>query len=132
MINFDKLVSIVTICSGVSKNDFFSSSRSRPIVLARHLFFYIARYKLGHKLVPIAKFVGRDHATVMHGIDTVANLLDINDSQAQTIYLRIIEAITREYSQPAQLVVNCPNSYTAQEIAVMLTRDYNCKVQPAS
>lgn len=131
MINFDKLVNIVCICSGIQKNDFFSSSRSRPIVLARHLFFYIARFKLGHKLVPIAKYVKRDHATVMHGIDTISNLLAVNDSQTQSIYLKIIEAITKEYDQPAQLVIHCPNSYTAQELAVMLARDYNCKVLPS-
>jgi hypothetical protein len=131
MIKLENLVSIVCICCGISKDNFFSSSRARPFVLARHLFFYIARYKLGHKLMTIAQYIGRDHATVMHGIDTVNNLLAVNDSQVQPIYLKIVEALTKEYEQPAQLVINCPNAYTAQEIAVMLARDYNCRVQPS-
>jgi chromosomal replication initiation ATPase DnaA len=131
MIKFESLVNIVCICCGISKDNFFSSSRARPFVLARHLFFYIARYKLGHKLMTIAQYIGRDHATVMHGIDTVNNLLAVNDSQVQPIYLKIVEALTKEYEQPAQLVINCPNAYTAQEIAVMLARDYNCRVQPS-
>ena len=80
--------------------------------------------------MPIAQYIGRDHATVMHGIDTISNLLAVNDSQVQPIYLKIVEALTKEYEQPAQLVINCPNAYTAQEIAVMLARDYNCRVQP--
>lgn len=76
----------------------------------------------------IANYIDRDHATVMHGIDTVKNLLAVNDIQAQAIYLKIIEAITKEYEQPTKIVINCPNAYTAQEIAVMLARDYNCEV----
>ncbi len=129
MIKFDNLVNIVCICCGISKDNFFSSSRARPFVLARHLFFYIARYKLGHKLMPIANYIGRDHATVMHGIDTVSNLLAVNDSQVQSIYLKIIDALTKEYEQPTQLLINCPSAYTAQEIAVLLARDYNCTAQ---
>jgi len=78
----------------------------------------------------IAQYIGRDHATVMHGIDTVNNLLAVNDSQVQPIYLKIVEALTKEYEQPAQLMIQCPNAYTAQEIAVMLARDYNCRVFP--
>lgn len=128
MIKFESLVNIVCICCGISKENFFSSSRARSFVLARHLFFYIARYKLGHKLVPIAQYIGRDHATVMHGIDTISNLLAVNDSQVQPIYLKVIEALAKEYEQPAQLIIQCPNAYTAQEIAVMLARDYNCKI----
>jgi len=131
MIKFDSLVNIVCICCGISKDNFFSSSRARPFVLARHLFFYIARYKLGHKLMTIANYAGRDHATVMHGIDTISNLLAVNDAQVQPIYLKIVEALTKEYEQPAQIIINCPNAYTAQEIAVMLARDYNCKVEPS-
>lgn len=130
MIKFDNLVNIVCICCNISKDNFFSSSRARPFVLARHLFFYIARYKLGHKLVPIANYIGRDHATVMHGIETVSNLLAVNDSQVQSIYLKVIDALTKEYEHPAQLMIQCPNAYTAQEIAVMLARDYNCRVLP--
>jgi len=128
MIKFDNLVNIVCVCCGISKENFFSKSRARVFVLARHMFFYIARHKLGHKLVVIANYIGRDHATVMHGIDTVKNLLAVNDTQAQAIYLKIIEAITKEYEQPTKIVINCPNAYTAQEIAVMLSRDYNCEV----
>lgn len=131
MIKFDNLVNIVCICCGISKDNFFSSSRARPFVLARHLFFYIARYKLGHKLVPIANYIGRDHATVMHGIQTISNLLAVNDSQVQSIYLKVIDALAKEYEQPAQLTIHCPNAYTAQEIAVMLARDYNCRVMPS-
>lgn len=130
MIKFDNLVNIVCICCNISKDNFFSSSRARPFVLARHLFFYIARYKLGHKLVPIASYIGRDHATVMHGIETISNLLAVNDSQVQSIYLKVIDALAKEYEQPAQLTIHCPNAYTAQEIAVMLARDYNCRVMP--
>ena len=129
MIKFDNLVNIVCICCGISKENFFSKSRARPFVIARHLFFYIARYKLGHKLKIIAKYVKRDHATVMHGIDTINNLLAVNDDQIQSIYLKIIEAITKEYEPPTQFVVTCQNAFTAQEIAVMLARDYNCIVK---
>ena len=128
MIKSEKLLSIVLIICGVSREAFYSDKRGRQLVLARHLFCYISRVKLGLKLVVIANFIQRDHTSVMHGIKTIENLLSVNDMEAQNLYLSIIEAISKECKSPASFTVECPNGYTAQELCTMLERDYNCKI----
>jgi chromosomal replication initiation ATPase DnaA len=128
MINNEKLLSIILVVCGVSKDAFYSDKRGRQLVLARHLYCYISRVKLGLKLVVIASFIKRDHTSVMHGIKTITNLLSVNDQEVQNLYLSIIEAISKEYKSPASFTVECPNGYTAQELCTMLERDYNCKI----
>ena len=128
MINNNKLLNIVLVICGVSKEQFYSEKRGRTLVLARHLFCYISRAKLGHKLVPIAQFIKRDHTTVIHGINTIENLLSVNDEQVQTLYLSIIEAITREYELPIRLDITARNKQEADEIRAYIEEKYKCPI----
>lgn len=128
MINNNKLLNIILVVCGVTREQFYSEKRGRPLVLARHLFCYISRVKLGHKLVPIAQFIKRDHTTVIHGITTIQNLLSINDEQVQTLYLSIIDAITKEYELPIRLDITAKNKAEADEIRAYIEERYKCPV----
>ena len=128
MINNNKLLNIVLVICGVTREQFYSEKRGRSLVLARHLFCYISRTKLGHKLVPIAQFIKRDHTTVIHGINTIENLLSVNDEQVQTLYLSIIEAITREYELPIRLDITARNKQEADEIRAYIEEKYKCPI----
>lgn len=63
---------------------------SEPAVLrdARRLMYWIALHAAGHSSVAVAKAVGRDHASVLHGAKT----LDIVAQRASI--LAVIEAMT--------------------------------------
>ena len=128
MINNNKLLNIILVVCGVSKEHFYSDKRGRRLVIARHLFCYIARVKLGSKLVAIAQFIDRDHTTVMHGIKTVENLLSINDNEVQSLYLAVIEAITKEYELPIRLDITAKNKQEADEIKAYIEDKYKCQV----
>ena len=70
---------INTVCEemGTSRSDFFTSSRKRNVVQARQLSMYFAKKYTKASLNVIGEQCGgKDHATVIHSLKTVANLLD--------------------------------------------------------
>ena len=55
--------------------------RNKPIVMARQLAMYIMRFDLKLPLTEIGgTFGGRDHTTVMHGVDKMTEMLTDSDS----------------------------------------------------
>ena len=54
-------------------------SRTNELVELRHMYFHLAR-NMGYKLTAIAHSLGKlDHTTVMHGLRTFANLMDVDE-----------------------------------------------------
>lgn len=128
MINQEKLLNIILIITGVSKDQFYSEKRGRQLVLARHLFCYISRVKLGHKLVYIGQFIKRDHTTVIHGIETISNLLSVNDTQCQSLFISVIDAITKEYELPVRIDITAKNKDEAEKIKKYIISNFECDV----
>ena len=60
---------LLDICSFALKVDLKVNSRKRRVVLGRYIFYVLAKKYTTHTLVSIGKMVGRDHATVLHGIE---------------------------------------------------------------
>lgn len=78
---------INTVCEEMdtSQADFFTKSRKRNIVQARQLSMYFSKKYTKASLVTIGEQCGgKDHATVIHALKTVANLLD-TDRQFRAI-----------------------------------------------
>lgn len=60
----------------LTADDLTSKSRSRPLTTARHVAMYLMRESTGLSLVKIGEvFGGRDHSTVLHGINKVEALM---------------------------------------------------------
>lgn len=62
-----------------------SKFRRSMIVAFRFIFFKIAR-EMCYPLVPIAKFLGYNHATVLHAVKTINNYIDTRDVTITTYY----------------------------------------------
>lgn len=80
-IDFKKRVTpdeiIEKICShySIGKRALMGKGRSRPISYPRQILMYILRKDLGLPYEEVGRLVGgRDHTTVMHGVDKIANL----------------------------------------------------------
>ncbi|HEY7667462.1 MAG TPA: chromosomal replication initiator protein DnaA [Actinomycetota bacterium] len=64
----------------LSTADLMSKSRSRPLTQARHIAMYLTRECTGLSLVKIGEiFGGRDHTTVLHGINKVEDEMRARD-----------------------------------------------------
>jgi chromosomal replication initiation ATPase DnaA len=68
------------VCSvtEIIPHDILAQNRQRHISIARHLFSYVAYTHYGYTLMAIARFLNKDHSTVIHSIHTYQNYLDCN------------------------------------------------------
>ncbi len=75
----------------LSVGDLVSKSRSRPLTQARHIAMYLVRECTGLSLVKIGEiFGGRDHTTVLHGINKVEG-----EMRARDTTFRQVQDLTR-------------------------------------
>jgi chromosomal replication initiator protein len=75
----------------LSTGDLMSKSRSRPLTQARHIAMYLTRECTGLSLVKIGEiFGGRDHTTVLHGINKVEE-----EMRARDATFRQVQDLTR-------------------------------------
>ncbi len=75
----------------LSTGDLMSKSRSRPLTQARHIAMYLVRECTGLSLVKIGEiFGGRDHTTVLHGINKVEG-----EMRARDATFRQVQDLTR-------------------------------------
>jgi chromosomal replication initiator protein len=75
----------------LSTGDLMSKSRSRPLTQARHIAMYLTRECTGLSLVKIGEmFGGRDHTTVLHGINKVED-----EMRARDATFRQVQDLTR-------------------------------------
>ena len=79
------IINVVCEEMGTSQADFFTSTRKRNVVQARQLSMHFAKKYTKASLNVIGEQCGgKDHATVIHSLKTVANLLD-TDKQFRAI-----------------------------------------------
>ncbi|MBQ7532652.1 MAG: chromosomal replication initiator protein DnaA [Bacteroidales bacterium] len=85
------IISIVCEEMGTSQADFFTSTRKRNVVQARQLSMYFAKKYTKASLNIIGEQCGgKDHATVIHSLKTVTNLLE-TDKQFRAVADKIEE-----------------------------------------
>lgn len=75
-ITAEDICRIVYTFFNVTEEDFFSKKRSREIVQARQVSMYLCKKHTNLSLKSIGEALMRDHATVVHAIKTVSNLLE--------------------------------------------------------
>ena len=57
-----------------------SPTRLKNIALPRQILMYLLRTELGIPLMEVGELLGgRDHTTIIHGVEKITNLLSINE-----------------------------------------------------
>jgi chromosomal replication initiator protein len=75
-----QVISVVASTFGVSVEEITGKCRSREFALPRHIAMYLLRQEINISLPQIGQqFGGRDHTTVMHACDKVADLIERDD-----------------------------------------------------
>lgn len=92
-IYIDHIIKCVLTYTGFPLHKIVVKSRERELVYARQLCFYFLRQKTTLSLKTIgAMFGGRDHTTVIHGNETIMDLL-FSDSRVKEDVNRINERL---------------------------------------
>jgi chromosomal replication initiator protein len=72
----DKVIEAVCKHYSVSKRSILGKERSRMIAFPRQILMYILRVEMQIPYEELGQILGgRDHSTIMHGVDKITNLL---------------------------------------------------------
>ena len=75
-----ELLDVVAQCFGIKPTAMRGPKRDRPIARPRQVFMYLCRTELGLTLNDIGSTIGgRDHTTIMHGVETITRELSTNE-----------------------------------------------------
>lgn len=116
MLTTKNLLSVISFVSGQPENEILGRSRSRSLVLSRHVYYYIARKKMGLKLKQISAFMERDHTTVIHGLNKISDMIFIKDEITMEFIAQVNNCITEKYLIPTRLMVSIPHDVNHETI----------------
>lgn len=92
-VTLNKIAESVASFYSITVDDLLKQSRRKEFVKPRQTAMYLARKELGSSFPSIGEFFGgRDHTTVMHGVEKVENAVKANDGIKQEVEL-ILEKI---------------------------------------
>lgn len=95
----DEIIEVVGSIFGADPEAILSRNRSKAVALARQVVMYLLRTEENYSYPQIGEFIGgRDHSTIIHGIDKITGLL-ARDLRFQKQFERVF---TRLYGTDAK------------------------------
>lgn len=128
MLTRENLLSVVSFVSGLPEDEIKGQNRARGLVLCRHVYYYIARKKMGLKLVDIGALFGSDHTTVIHGINKITDMLSIEDEITCQFIDQVNLCIKEKYLIPTRLIVSIPSDIYADGVIYYL-KEIGCDIE---
>ena len=92
----DLIVQIVADQYAISISDIKSKIKSKNIAYPRQIVMYLCNKLIGMTSSEIGRFLSRDHATVIHGIDKVAEDLQDEKNTGKNALTNRIEVIKKK------------------------------------
>lgn len=79
-IDIQDFLSLVAKHFHLDKSDILSSTKAKTVVLARHIFIYVARERLGFSCVEIARFLGKDDSSTSRAATKIRERLILDNN----------------------------------------------------
>ena len=92
----DKIKEIVERETG---HDLTQVSRKTELVYTRAMYYNLCREYTLHSLEAIGKSVGKNHATVLHGIKLYRDWIDQHEERYMQTYEKIDKLVSREFKR---------------------------------
>ena len=131
MLTCQNLLSVISFVSGQPENEILGPSRSRSLVLSRHVYYHIAREKMGLKLAQIGLFFNRDHTTIIHGLTKVKDMISIHDDITCQFIEQVNKCIKEKYLIPTRIMVSIPHDKDSESIFLYL-ESIGCEIDRIS
>lgn len=93
-ISIDSVLRVVCDFYDVKSRDVLSKKRTNKVSNCRHIISYIARELTSLSSTEIGNFLGREHSTILHGIERIENLI-VHDKNLQNDINNIKKEITK-------------------------------------
>lgn len=85
LITLPRILETVSRFYSVSEKDLKGKGRTKEIVIPRQVAMYVMREETDRSLVDIGTLLGRDHTTVLHGIEKVGSEIEHNADRRQEV-----------------------------------------------
>ena len=85
LITLPRILETVARFYSVSEKDLRGKGRTKDIVIPRQVAMYVMREETERSLVDIGDLLGRDHTTVLHGIEKMGGEIERNADRRQEI-----------------------------------------------
>lgn len=131
MLTCQNLLSVISFISGQPEDAITGNSRARGLVLCRHVYYHIAREKMGLKLAQIGSFFNRDHTTIIHGLNKVADMISIKDDITCNFIDQVNNCIREKYLIPTRIMVTIPHDAEIENILHYLENN-GCEIDRIS
>lgn len=86
------------VTEDITGMDITRTDRKRDVVIARNIFFSLAKQLTGKTMTSIGQVAGRNHATVLHGIRTLNDWVETN-VEVRDIYTRVKDQLVSEKNE---------------------------------
>lgn len=128
-----ELLKIISSCTGIDEKMILSKHRGRKYVNARQLLCYYLRTKYKYRLQEIGNLFGMHHSSIMHNIQMIKTMLEINDKLICDYINKIdFEIMHSDINVPDKIVIHINPYLNSHEILTKLKKEYNtCKVEIA-
>jgi chromosomal replication initiation ATPase DnaA len=80
----NQIIAVVESVTGFTIEQMKSASRKRPLVYARYCLMCFIRNRTGLSLNKIGDMLGRDHSTVIYGLDIADSLIKYDQNFKET------------------------------------------------
>jgi chromosomal replication initiator protein len=85
LITLPRILETVARFYSVPEKDLKGKGRTKDVVIPRQVAMYVMRAETDRSLVDIGELLGRDHTTVMHGIEKMSGEIEQNADRRQEI-----------------------------------------------
>jgi len=128
MLTKENLLSVICFVSGLPEDAIRGQNRTRGLVLCRHAYYFLAREKMGLKLVEIGEVFGSDHTTVIHGIRKVKDMISIQDEITCQFIDQVNLCIAEKYLIPTRLIISIPSEIESDSVVDYL-KGIGCEIE---
>ncbi len=84
-VDVNYIAEVVAEHFGITLEQIYSSNRSKNIAYPRQIVMYLSKTLTSKSSIEIGSILGRDHSTILHGIDTIAHDIKENRQKAEII-----------------------------------------------
>lgn len=127
----EQLLIIVSQVTGVSQADILSRSRYRQICVAKQLYAHFLRVKFKLKLRDISGLIKCHHATVIHSLNVIDNMIWIKDVDTLR-YINDIDACLKALDGlnfVRKIKVNAPIDCDMEGLKLALIEQFGCSIE---
>lgn len=83
--DLNTLISIIAFECKIPEKELYGKCRKRYKVEAKQIFMYIAHNRYRRSYSETGRVINRNHATVIHGVKTIENLLRVDKNKRKVL-----------------------------------------------